>query len=275
MESVLNSQPPESSIYLLFIAKCRDVTCLCIHGGGGGQEGGRISDREWWTQGEQGVSSQNAVSPKWEKDIGQDFWAWRPRKKMPTCISWCHGEHWYGFVYWCLFIWNLRVTPPLCSCSQCFLPCRSLSPTYYSLLFCNFILCIFRGFFKSSFKYLGVSSPTNIFSSALYLHLAMAFISFLLLKQTCWMYCFYLLTLCSLFDLVSCPTKTHHQHVRTSNEHFQITTLLILSAEFGTFIIFKIFLASLFWFSSYVCSRSNILCRVIYFNLSFRYCWSL
>ena len=47
--------------------------------------------------------------------------------------------------------------PPLCSRSQCFLLCRPCPPTYYSLLFCNFILCIFMDFFTPSFKYLCVS----------------------------------------------------------------------------------------------------------------------
>lgn len=88
-----------------------------LWGGAGGRRGGGISGREWWMQGEQGVASQNAVSPKWEKDIVQDFWAQKPRgekkKKSQVVFHDAMGNIDNRFVYWSLPVWNLRITPLL------------------------------------------------------------------------------------------------------------------------------------------------------------------
>lgn len=179
---------------------------------------------------------------------------------MPSCTSGCYREHWYGFVYLCLFVWDLRVTHhyALVLNASCFVdPIPPPITLFFSAILSSASLWTFLH------RHLNICvslSTTNIFFSALYTHSTMALISCLLLKQTCWICCFYLLTPCLLFSLVSCSTKTNCQHIKNASEHFQTSNLFRFSAAFDTFVFFFFFLlASLSLASLPMSSYVNIL----------------
>ena len=80
-------------------------------------------------------------------------------------------------------------------------------------------------------------SKTNIFFSALYFSPATVLFLFFFFASKLVEFIVFIPPILHLpLNLVSCPTKIHYQHVINSNEHFQTSTLLALSA-LDTFII--------------------------------------
>lgn len=214
-------------------------------------------------RGERRSQSECSIS-KIEEIHGKEFLS-AEAKKNAKLDSGCHEENWYGLIY--VFVWNLTANPPLCSLSQCLLLWRSLSP----YLFSSVISSLFRTDCTSSFKYCNVSF-NNIFSSALSLPSLMAlFLSYFFSSKLVEFIVF-----TSSFPIHSSicfpdPPKSITNMSLAPVNIFKPPPCLLFPQNLTLLPFCGFPDITLSWFSSYLCSCFNILCRVIYFYLSLRY----
>lgn len=179
---------------------------------------------------------------------------------MPSCISGIH-EKWYGFIYLHLFLWNVRVTAPLCSHSQCFCFTDSYLPiSLFSFLLTNFILSIWRDFLTSSIKYLHVSFNNK--------HLFLCFLS------SCGSISFFFahklvefIVFTSSFPIYPsiwfpAPPKSIANILLTPENIFRPPLSLSFQQNLTLSSFFGFPGLSLSWMSSHFCWCFNILCRV-------------